>query len=339
MRRGPIKVVESAGSALVYGGSMVEPASTKRHMNFSGAATAVGLLVAVCVLTVIARPDVATDFGVTLLLGPALPLVFASLAQMVIILVGDFDMGVGYAIGLVNVITATVLVTHPWFGFGLMVVMVLAYVGMGAIVEYFRIPAVVITLGASFIWLGVGLTIQPEPGGTAPGWLEQVANATLPVIPEGAYIILGGAIASWWVLKVWRYGVVLRGLGNNRTALVNSGWSPLATRMSAYALAGVLVDLGGLLTTSVTTSADVNASATLTLVTFAVVIIGGCQFRGGIVEPVGVVAAAVAFSLLASLLAFWNVSSSWNTAVEGLILVLAVSIKRIAQWFGGLRSR
>jgi len=297
----------------------------------SGAWTAALLLVAIAATTVILQPNSASSNGAELLLGPALPLVFASLAQMLIILVGDFDLSVGYAVGLVNVISATLLATDVWLGVLVLCAMVLAYVGMGAIVEIFRVPAIVVTLGASFIWLGIGLTVQPVPGGTAPNWLLQVTSASWPVLPETFYIVVAGAFFSWWLVKRWRYGIVLRGLGNNRSALVSSGWSVLRARLYAYALAGAMVVIAGMFTTSVTTSADINASATLTLTTFAVVVIGGCRFQGGLVEPPGVVAAAVAISLLASTLTFLNVAPAWDTAVEGLVLVAAVSTKWVAE--------
>jgi ribose transport system ATP-binding protein len=258
---------------------------------------------------------------------------------MFIVLVGDFDLSVGYAIGLVNVFSATVLTTDIWLGVVVLFAMVLAYVAMGAIVELVHVPAIVITLGASFIWLGVGLTVQPTPGGISPTWLLQVTNATWPVLPEAVYILLAGAAISWWIVKRWRLGMVLRGLGNNRGALESSGWSVMRTRLSAYALAGTLVVIAGLLTTSVTTSADINANSTLTLTTFVVIIIGGCQFKGGIVEPVGVVAAAVAISLLASVLAFLNVAAAWNTAVEGIVLVAVLSMKWAVHQFGRFTRR
>ena len=314
--------------------SAVGSGGMKWHVPSSAAWTAVLLMLALAALTVILRPNTASAAGVSLLLGPALPLAFASLAQMTIVMLGDFDMGVGFAVGLVNVLTATVLSTNVWFGVGLLVAMVLAYVAMGAIVEFFQVPAIVVTLGASFIWLGVGLTVQPTPGGTAPAWLEQVANASLPVIPEVVYILAGVALVSWWLLRVWRYGVVLRGLGNNRPAVESSGWSPVKARLSAYAIAGVFVCLAGLFTTSVTTSADVNASGTLTLTTFAAILIGGCRFKGGFVEPIGVVAAVDALSLLTSVLAFLNVSSTWDTGAEGLVIVVAVSAKWAVQGLG-----
>ena len=314
------------------GGVPVTPRQgKKRRLRSPGATTAALLMVGVAILTVILRPSAASSNGAELLLGPALPLAFASLAQMLIILVGDFDLSVGYAVGLANVFSATLLTTNVWLGVLVLFGIVLAYVAMGAIVQIFRVPAIVVTLGASFIWLGIGLTVQPTPGGTSSNWLLQITNATWPVLPETFYILVAGAVFSWWLIKRWRYGIVLRGLGNNHLALESSGWSVLRTRLYAYALAGVMVVIAGMLTTSVTTSADINASATLTLTTFAVVVIGGCRFQGGVVEPAGVVAAAVALSLLASTLAFLNVTPAWDTAVEGLVLVAAVSTKWVAE--------
>jgi len=339
MKTPPMKLSETQLASPVAVTSL--PAERKRigRLPASGASTAAVLLVAVAVLTIILQPSAASSSGVGLLLGPTLPVVFASLAQMFIVLVGDFDLSVGYAIGLVNVFSATVLTTDIWLGVVVLFAMVLAYVAMGAIVELVHVPAIVITLGASFIWLGVGLTVQPTPGGISPTWLLQVTNATWPVLPEAVYILLAGAAISWWIVKRWRLGMVLRGLGNNRGALESSGWSVMRTRLSAYALAGTLVVIAGLLTTSVTTSADINANSTLTLTTFVVIIIGGCQFKGGIVEPVGVVAAAVAISLLASVLAFLNVAAAWNTAVEGIVLVAVLSMKWAVHQFGRFTRR
>lgn len=321
----------------------VKPTLARRQsiwrLPSSGAWTALVLLAGVAVATVVLRTSAATSSGAALLLGPALPVAFASLAQMVIVLVGDFDLGVGYAVGVANVFSATILTTDIWVGVAVLFAMVLAYVAIGGVVELFHVPAIVVTLGASFIWLGIGLTVQPTPGGTSPTWLLEVTNATWPVLPEAFYILLAGAVISWWLVRRTRLGMVLRGLGNNRAALESSGWSVLRTRFYAYALAGLLVVIAGLLTTSVTTSADVNASGTLTLTTFAVIVIGGCQFGGGIVEPTGVVAGAVAISLLASVLAFFNVAPAWDTALEGIVVVAAVGGKWAVQQFRRLARR
>jgi ribose/xylose/arabinose/galactoside ABC-type transport system permease subunit len=244
---------------------------------------------------------------------------------MLIVLVGDFDMGLGYAVGLANVLSATVLVSEPLLGVLSLVGLVAAYVLMGLVAEVSNVPAIVVTLGASFLWLGIGLMIQPSPGGSVPGWLESIANRSLPIVPEPVYILVGIAVVMWWLVRRSRTGLRLRALGNSRQSLDHSGWSARRTRLVAYALAGLCVVLAGLMTTAFSLSSDENASSTLTLSAFVILILGGCQFGVGRVEPVGVVAAAAFLTLLTSLLAFYHVGSIYTTGTEGVILVAAVA--------------
>jgi ribose/xylose/arabinose/galactoside ABC-type transport system permease subunit len=129
--------------------------------------------------------------------------------------------------------------------------------------------------------------------------------------------------------------VALRGFGNSRQAFIETGRSPLRARVSLYLIAGLGVVLAGALTTVSTTASDINASSTLTLISVAAVVIGGAEFTGGVVEPVGTVMAAVAFGLIPSLLYFLSVSPNYQTAVEGLLLVAAMAARRFGR---GARS-
>jgi ribose/xylose/arabinose/galactoside ABC-type transport system permease subunit len=121
--------------------------------------------------------------------------------------------------------------------------------------------------------------------------------------------------------------VVLRGVGNNPKAIVSAGWSYFKAHISFYALAAVFIVLSGLATTAVSYGSDANASSALTLSAVATVIIGGCEFSGGIGEPIGVVSGALSLSLVSSLLTFMSVDSNYQTAVIGCILILALAVK------------
>ena len=43
-----------------------------------------------------------------------------------------------------------------------------------------RLPAIVVTLGMSFIWLGIALIVLPTPGGEAPDWLGSLMTMKPP---------------------------------------------------------------------------------------------------------------------------------------------------------------
>lgn len=287
------------------------------------------LLVAILVVNGVVQPDSLGINGLNLLIGAALPLVFATLAQTFIMIAGDIDLGIGNALGLGNVIAATLLVRDPLLGWFALLLLIVAYGCMALIIHVRHIPSIVMTLGASFIWLGIALVMQPTPGGTSPSWLSQVTTLTLPGLPEPIYLVVAAALAGYFVLRRMRYGVVLRGFGNNAVAVVQSGWSGARARVTLYVLAGICVVIGALLITATSSGSDANGSTTYTLTSIAAAIVGGAEFTGGVGESFGVVVGALAFSLIASLLGFLSISSAYDTAVTGLILVVTLALRYV----------
>ena len=86
---------------------------------------------------------------------------------------------------------------------------------IGAVIQSRKIPAIVVTLGASFIWSGIGYSIQPTPGGASPGWLTALTGWSIsPYVPTSIVLIAAagilGAVLDWSPL-----GVALRGFGAN----------------------------------------------------------------------------------------------------------------------------
>lgn len=265
--------------------------------------------------------------GINYLLGAAVPFVLAAIAQMLIVLAGDIDLGLGSAIGLINVLTATVLVQNFWLGILVYVLFVIAYTAMGALIHIRRLPAIVVSLGASFIWLGIALMIQDTPGGASPEWLSAFMSFEPNLIPMPIYLCLIAGFVSFWIVKKSKYGIVLRGIGNNPKAITRGGWSYFASHITIYAIASLFIIFAGISVTGYSMGSDANGTSSFTMMSIATIILGGCEFSGGIAEPVGVVIGALAISLISSLLAFLNVSSNFQTAVVGCILLAALAFK------------
>jgi ribose transport system ATP-binding protein len=59
------------------------------------------------------------------------------------------------------------------------------------------------------------------------------------------------------------------------------------------------------------------------------VVIGGCSLMGGRISPSGVVAGSVALALIGALLGSLNVSSDFNAAVQGALLVVILALRAI----------
>lgn len=278
-------------------------------------------------LNVILRPTLLSYMGIKLLFKSSVPLVFVGLGQMFMILAGGMDLSNGMALGLVNVVVAFLLATHPLLGLICLLLIVVGYGALGALIHATRIPPIVVTLGASYVWLGLGLSVSSTPGGKCPEWLASIYNFNMPIIPMPIILALIGGLTAYWIIMRSQYGIIMRAAGNNANAVTRAGWSHFKATIFTYAISGVFVVLGGLFITAVANGGDCNAYASYQLLSIATIIIGGCELSGGLTSPLGVMIGALALSSITTLMTFLDVNSNLQSAVTGCILIVALAFK------------
>jgi ribose transport system ATP-binding protein len=329
------EITEAAIVAASFAGTGERAATasaSRRRIDWKRLAVAAMPYVSLAVvfgLMVQANPIVASSFGLDLLLMPAVALVLVALAQMFIVGGSEIDLWAGAFAGLVSVLSATLLFTQPLLGALAILMAVAAYSVLGGLIQARRIPAIVVTLGASFIWLGIGLSLQPTPGGSSPGWLSALVGWSVGGFPTAIIMIVAIAAVAFAVDRT-PLGVVLRGFGNNPSAMRLSGWSPVRYGVVRYFVAALFAGAAGLLLTAINTASDINSGSSYTLLSVAAVVMGGCALLGGIISPLGVVVGAVTLSLIGALLGMLNVSSDFNAATQGLVLLAILAVRSLA---------
>lgn len=291
---------------------------------------AIVTLLTIYIVNSILNPRILTYMGTELLFSSAVPLIFMALSQMFIVISGGIDFGSAQALGLMNVIIAFKIVDNPGLGIIYIILFVLGYAALGAIIHLTKIPAIIITLGASFIWLGLALRMSPTPGGMAPLWLASIYKFHFPLIPMPIVIAILAGLLAYWIVRKSKYGIIINGFGNNPSAITRAGWSQLTAMIVTYAISGLFIVIAGFMLTAISNSGDANATRSYSMLSFATIILGGCQFVGGIGSPIGVVAAALAISSISALLTFMGIDSNLQSAVTGLILIIALTIKLVS---------
>jgi ribose/xylose/arabinose/galactoside ABC-type transport system permease subunit len=309
------RYAENAGSALA---ALMSKRST----------LSVIALVLVLVAVFWMRPNIARYNGVRLLLNLSPVLIFTALAQMFIMTASDIDLSIGSFVALVNVIVAGI--ASPGLAAAALLACVAGYGLMGALIHWLRLPSIVVTLGASFVWLGLGLMVLPLPGGDVPLWLSDAMRLRPPWVPAPVLVALVAMLLGHLILYQTSFGVILRGVGSSPAALERAGRSTLRARMSLYALAGICGVIAGVFLAGITTTGDANVGRGLTLLSVGAVIIGGGEFVGGIVSPVGTVMGALVMQLSGSLLSFASVAPAWQYSVQGGILVCILGLRAIS---------
>lgn len=287
-----------------------------------------GLSLVVLLATIfIMQPRAMSYMGMNLMLNLAVPIALATIAQMLIITVNDLDLSLGSFISFVACVAATLLNQHPLLGCLALLGCIAVYALLGMLIHSRQLPAIVVTLGMSFIWTGSAVLLLPAPGGSAPQWLQALVKIQTPLLPLAIVVCVVLALAVHVFLMRSRLGVVLRGAGGNPQAIAKAGWSLLRIKVTLYALAGGFGVLSGLFLVGLTTSADANMALRYTLLSIAGVILGGGQFTGGRVSPIGAVLGALTLVLAGSLLSFVHISPDWQIGAQGAILILVLALR------------
>jgi ribose transport system permease protein len=276
------------------------------------------------------NPRAISYFGFTLMLNLAIPIALATIAQMFIMTGNDLDLSIGTFVGFVGCITATWLREAPLIGALSLIGAVGVYAALGALIHLRSLPSIVVTLGMSFVWQGLAILLLPKPGGSAPHWLLQLMGLKPPWIPFPILAaILIAAVAHLGLMRT-SYGAILRGSGGNPQAIRRAGWSLLKAKVALYTLAGLFGVASGMALIGTTTSADANIGNGYTLLSIAGVILGGGEFIGGRVSPVGAVLGALTLALAASpLLTFMRIPPDWQVAANGAILIIVLAARAL----------
>jgi ribose transport system permease protein len=275
------------------------------------------------------NPRAVSYFGFSLMLGLAIPVALATIAQLCIITVNDLDLSIGTFVGFVTCVAAVWLRDEPLLAVAILAASVAVYAGLGAVIHLRNLPSIVVTLGMLFVWQGLSILVLPKPGGKSPDWLHALVSFKPPLIPFPIVAAIVLALVTHVALMRTSYGAILRGAGGNPVAIDRAGWSLLRAKVTMYALAGFFGVLSGLALVGLATSGDANIGKGYTLLSIAGVILGGGEFVGGRVSPVGAVIGALTLVLAGSLLSFMHISPDWQVGAQGIILIIVLALRAL----------
>ena len=275
------------------------------------------------------QPRTASYAGLNLMLNLAIPIALATIAQMCVITVNDLDLSIGAYVGFVVAVAATILNDTPLLGSPdppRRHRCLCPARRPGASAQ----PAVDRGDARHVLRLARGgVLVLPTPGGQSPAILTTVMKLKPDLVPLPIIAAILIALVAHLALMRTSYGAVVRGAGGNPRAIERAGWSLLKAKVTMYAVAGFFGMLAGLALIGLTTSAQANVAERYTLLSIAGVILGGGDFVGGRVSPVGAVIGAITLTLAGSFLAFMRIPPDWQIGAQGAILIIVLALRAI----------
>jgi ribose transport system permease protein len=211
-------------------------------------------------------------------------------------------------------------------------VLVGAGVGLlnGLIINYFSIPAIIVTLGTLF---GVRSLVvhfsQAQPIAPLPNSFTYIGQHDLFGLPYIIYVALVVAIVAYLLLHSTTLGWNIRALGANREAARSSGIRVRALSICLYIFSGAAAALAGALEAARLGAGTPVLGTGLELTVIAAAIIGGTSIAGGLGTIPGAVLGSLLLSVLGTGLILLHVDSTLQDLATGVVLIVAAGIDQL----------
>jgi ribose/xylose/arabinose/galactoside ABC-type transport system permease subunit len=272
-------------------------------------------------------------------------LMIAASGQMLVLIVGGFDLSVGAVIALTSVVSASVMAGLPPAGVhaetAIIVLGVLAGLGCGFVVglanalcvALLKVPPFMATLGTMSIANGVallltnGIPVYGMPGGYIAGF----GRAIIFGVPVALYVAVIVVTALWFVQRFTRVGRYLYASGGNLQAAIVSGINVRLVLGLAYVLSSLLASLTGLLLTAEIGSGQASTGEALMLESIAAAVIAGTSLRGGVGQVELVALGAIFLLTLTNAMDLAQVDTKLQLIILGFVLILAVAAERLTR--------
>jgi ribose/xylose/arabinose/galactoside ABC-type transport system permease subunit len=272
-------------------------------------------------------------------------LVIIAAGQMLVLIVGGFDLSQGAVVALTSVTSALVMVAfkdtfanEP----GLIILLgVLAGLGCGAIVglvngmcvAFLRISPFMVTLGTMSIATGFALLLTSgiPVYGMPKSYVEDFGRGLWLDLPTAFYLAAAVVAVIWVIQNYTRMGRYILAIGGNMQAAIVSGVPAKTYLILSYVICSVLASVSGLAFTAQLGSGQAVINAQLTLESIAAAVIAGVSIKGGIGRVEMVALGAILLLTLTDAMDLLRIDPRIQAIFLGIIVVLAVALDELSQ--------
>jgi ribose transport system permease protein len=305
--------------------------------------TVITFLVVAVIVTAIIEPRFMNRLNLVNVLRNFAFLAIPSLAQMLVMTSGGFDLSVGAVVAISSVVTATVMLVglqyYPGMEGLVILLALLAVIGVGGLVglvngglvSVFSLSPFMVTLAVMSMIMGIALYFtQGIPiYGVADSFVAIIGRGQFLGLPSVFYSALAVVALCVVFQRFTALGRHIYAVGSDERSARLSGVPTRRTLMLAYVFAGILAALTGFLMTSRLGSGQATIGGTLALETIAAAVIGGVSLRGGVGRAEHVALAALFLAVIANAMNLTQIDSKYQALVLGAVLIVALAIERL----------
>lgn len=255
-----------------------------------------------------------------------------SLALMIPVATGNFDLSVGFGIGLSHILVIGLQV-HMGVPWPLAVAIVCAIgllIGLinGLLVEFGHIDSFIATLATGTILYGISnwYTSGQQIIGALPAGFVAINGASVAGIPAPAFYVLAAAVVLWIAFEYLPVGRYLYAIGANPRAAELSGIPRRRFVIAAFMASGLLVSLAGVMLASQLQVGQSSIGPEYLLPAFVGVFLGSTTVHPGRVNVWGTIVAVLILAVGISGIQQLGSSFFVEPLFNGATLIVAVGL-------------
>jgi ribose transport system permease protein len=288
----------------------------------------IGLLLILVAIIQFVQPGIVGASWAGVILRASVPLAILAGCQTLTMLTGGIDLSVGAVASMAGFVTATLVHSPGGVPFAIAVALTAAALaglinGIG--VGVFRVHPLIMTLGMSFVVLGLANVWQLETvqtGAGIPDALRTLGSGTvLGIVPNSLVVFIPLMLLILLGLRRTGFGRLLYAIGDNPVAAGLSGARAWQVLIVLYIISSLLAAIAGLLISGLTNTASVTLADTALLPSVAASVIGGTSILGGRGGYAGTIVGALILTVLTALLTVLGLPEPTRQVLFGSIIV------------------
>ena len=292
----------------------------------------IGLLAVLIVAIELADPGIVGPQWAGVIVRASVPLAILGGCQTLAMLTGGIDLSVAAVASMSGFVTATFIHSPGGVVEGIIVVLVVAAVagllnGIG--IGVFRVHPLIMTLGMSFVVLGLANVWQlqnVQTGAGVPDSLRWIGSTTFAdVVPYNLLVFIPLTAVILVGLRRTGYGRLLYAVGDNPIAARLSGMRAWQVLIVLYVISAVMAAIAGLLISGLTNTASVSLVDASLLPSVAAAVIGGTSILGGRGGFGGTIVGALILTVLTALLTVLGLPEPSRQVLFGAIIVVVAA--------------
>lgn len=305
-----------------------------RIKNKSGLMVLAGIVL-VTILFSATTSTFATSANFFRLLRQMVIMIVISAGMTFVVSTGEMDISVGAIYNLaVNVMALVILGTgmSPWLCAPIgIAVGVACGILNGYISTFLNLPAIIVTLGTSYVYRGLTLVLTRgySVGNLGDSTFFEWGTGSIFQINNTVYVALIIVVISAWLLK---HTVICReflAIGSNINAARYTGVPVNKRKIENEALMGAFSGIAAVLSLAFMASATSEGGTGYEMLAITAVVAGGGSTDGGSASIWGTLGGIALIMIIKNGLMLMGISTAYQEASEGLLLVLAIALQML----------